>query len=557
MDSKITQNTNHAPWPLWLLVADAAVYAAALYYCVLLTFFFRDGAVGAGMRFAGLGMVLVVLMLGYATRMAVGGKWKQYLVMDALAFLFIAAWLPWKFSGVATAKGLSFAWAAIEWWKLPPNLALMFRAAPIGFILFWTAVLGLIELMRRNRRLPAAAIIIAFSIWYSIQLLGMEAGVRLPAYLFFVIALLAAMVAGVKGYMRICARVLIMDGAFLVIFLFYIGALPLYVPRTPGPDAGVQRIYPQQGARADFPLKFLRDMHVDNKSGFLFTAYGPTSGIVRVNLDSGKADIIHNPGIVRVMWTRPELDHVFALDWQYADFYKIKKDPFRILNKTDIHDDVLVTPMSYAIANGKLYVVSTDLPALTRFDLATLKKEARIDFRKLGLTAFRSGAWKCVIDEKEQKIFVEMGPVDLRGRYLMVRVDLATFTVEKTAHLPQGGLELVLTPWDNTLIAPSFFSETMYVIDRDTLQIKRTIRGPLTCRNLVVDKKRKLLYGTSYTRGKLSAIRYSDGETLRTIAVGRKPSSLAYAPERDALYAGSERGIFEINAKTFVMGNNQ
>ncbi len=543
-----------SPWPLWLLLADAAVYALAAYHCALLVFFCRDGAVGPGMRFAGMSLALVVAMLGYAARHALGSAWKRLLVLDALAFLFLAAWLPWKFSGVQTAKGLSFAWAAIEWWKLPPNLELMFRASPGGFLLFWVAVLGLIELMRRGMRKTAAAVIIAFSAWYSFQLAGMEAGVRLPAYLFFVIALLAATAAGYRGYLRTFARVLVMDGAFLVIFLFYIGALPLAAPGPPANAPGVTRIYPARNARADFPLKFLRDMHADTRSGFLFTAYGPTSGIVRVSMQSGRADIIHNPGIVRVMWTRPELDHVFALDWQYADFYKIKKHPFKILSKTDIHDSVLVTPMSYAITRGKLYVVSTDLPALTRLDLATLEKEARLDFRALGLTAFRSGAWKCIIDEKKQKLFVEMGPVDLKGRYRIARVDLKSFSVEKTAYLPEGGLELVRVPWDNALIAPSFFSENMFVLDADTLEIRRVIKGPLTCRNLIADTERRLLYGTSYTRGRLAAIRYRDGKTLREIPIGRKPSSLAFAPEQDTLYAGSARGIFRISIPALLHG---
>ena len=548
-----TDNYQNRPaWPLWLLIADAAVYWAALYYCARLTFFFRDGVIGGGMRLAGPALVVAVVMLGLAAKPYLGQRWKHVLFMDAAAFLFIGAWLPWKFSGVATAKGLSFAWAAIEWMKLPGNVLLMFRIDPITFVVFWCVVIGLVWFMNSGRRAVPASIIVVFSALYSVQLLGMEAGVRLPAYFFFVIALIAALVAGVRGHLRAFARLLIIDSTFLLIFLFYVGVIPVVQGPQPGADAGFRRIYPAQGARAEFPLKFLRDMHAEPSAGYLYTAYGPTSGIVRVDIKSGRADIVHNPGIVRVLWTRPEMKLLYALDWQYADFYRIRKKDFKILSKIDIHDHVLITPMSYVVEKGKLYVVSTDLPALTRFDLKTMKKEARIDFRKQKLTGFRSGAWKCVADRERGKLFVEMGPVDLRGRYRMVRVDLETFTVEKTAYLPEGGLELTLVPWANEILVPAFFSEKIYVLNRDTLEVKRTLTGPLTCRNLVPDSQRRVLYATSYTRGDLMAIEFRTGKILSRVPVGRKPSSLAYDPDTDKLFLGSGRGIFEISVKKFL-----
>lgn len=550
--ARIIPAAQPALWPLWLLIADAAAYWLALFYCVLLTLFYRDGAVGAGMRATGLLMAAVVVMLGFAARHILGQSWKRSLLLDALIFLFIGAWLPWKFSGVGTAKGLSFAWAAIEWWKLPNNVVLMFKTAPAEFIVFWAAVLFIIDRFRRGKRFATALIIIVFTVFYIIKLFGMEAGVRLPAYLFFALALIAALIAGWKGSMRAMARVLIIDGTFVFIFLFYLGVVPVWSGRPPAESDGFHRIYPAQGARAEFPLQFLRDMRVDPAAGYLYTAYGPTSGIVRVNIASGKADIIPNHGIVRVLWTTPAMSDVFALDWQYADFYRIGKRDFKIISKTDIHDDVLITPMSYEVVRDKLYVVSTDLPALTRFDLASLKREARIDFRTSGLTKFRSGAWKCVVDEQQRFLFVEMGPVDLRNRYVIAKIDLAKFEVVQTMYLPEGGLELTAVPWAHALLAPAFFNHNIYEVDMDSMKLKRTLKGPLTCRNLVVDSRRKMLYATGYTSGDLMAIDYESGDTVRSIKIGKKPSSLEYLPSEDKLYFGGSRGIYSLDLKKFL-----
>lgn len=539
-------------FPLWLLLADGLVYAGCVYYCALIVFFVRDGALPLGARLLTLAPAAAVFMVAAAARRTLGTAWLRLAALDVILFLFIAAWTPWKFAEIHTNKGLSFLWAAIEWWKLPANVVLMFRTAPVAFIVFFAAVVFLIDRVRRGNKIIPWAIIFVFTVYYIFRLAGMESGVRLPAYLFFALAPPAALFLGTRGYTRVFSRVMILDAPFVFTFLFYLGVVPVFSGRAPVADAGCRRIYPAAGQRAEFPLVFLRDLHADQGAGYLYTAYGPTSGIVRVRLSDGRADIIHNPGIVRVLWTTPDLPHVFALDWQFADFYRIGKKDFKIQRKTDIHDDVLITPMSYAIHEGKLYVVSTDSPALTRFDLATMKREARIDFRKQKLTKFRSGAWKCLLDPAREKLFIEMGPVDLRARYRMVRVDINTFKIDRSGYLPEGGLELALSPDGNSVLAPAFFTKNIYEVDADTLKIKRVLRGPRTCRNLVVDKKRNMLYATGYTRGDLNVIDFKSMKIIKTARIGKKPSSLTYTPENDTLYFGSRRGIFSLKIGDFL-----
>jgi hypothetical protein len=84
------------------------------------------------------------------------------------------------------------------------------------------------------------------------------------------------------------------------------------------------------------------------------------------------------------------------------------------------------------------------------------------------------------------------------------------------------------------------------------LKIKRVLRGPRTCRNLVIDKKRNMLYATGYTRGDLNVIDFKTMKILRKANIGKKPSSLTYIPENDTLYFGSSRGIFSLKMNEFL-----
>lgn len=527
------------------LIVDAFLYGWLLYGFVKLRLLAAEDIVrtSAWMFLP----VAGVAVLGWLYRKELKKWFVPVTLADVLIFL-LAGQAAVGVAKMKVAKAQSFLWLPLEWTKLLDHAALMWKAFPLSTFLFWAAVVFVILLVALRRRYVATAIVAAAAALAVFRIMGMEAGDRMAIYLFFIAPLIFASAAAIVNCPRAFARLILMDGVLLVTFFFYLGVIPFF-PGGLSLPPGTERLYPPPGERAEFPMQFMRGLQLDGGRGALFAAYGPTSGVVRLDLKSREAGVLRHSGLIRSLWTSGSSGALYALDWLNADMLVVDKEQFAFSRRVNLFDRVLVAPVDFVVAGEKLFVLSSDRPSLTSFELESMEKEKQIDFRRKGITAFRSGAWRIVRDERTGGLFVMLGGTDPGGRFLLLRIDPEDLRIERYASLPEGGMELLALPEKRSVIAASFFSRNFYEVDMDTMEVRRVFPGVLTCRSMTYDEKRDVLIASSFTTGELAFIRYEDAEKLGGCHIGKKPSSLALSPGEDALYFGSASGIFRADLK--------
>lgn len=449
----------------------------------------------------------------------------------------------------------SHAWIAQEWAKLPANLALVARVAGPWAIPPVALVLALAHAAGSRAGRLAAALVAGGAIVASIRLIGeMGADDRIVLYgAVFGLPWLAVAAAGLTGRPRWLTRSGMVASLTALLLASYAGLVPVGHADAFGVAPGVRRVYPAEGHEAAFPLAFLRDFRVDPARGFLYTSFGPTSGLVRIGLGDGVATLIPTPDdLVRHLAPATGTAELFALEWVHGELLTLATEPFAITRRLPLTGPRRYVPMSFLVGRERLAVVFTEEPGLAEIDRGSGAVGRTLDFRALGLTRFRSGAWEAVGDVDDGVMFVEIGATDERGGYTLARIDLESFAVAASAPLPDGGLGLLRIPAHGAVLSAGFFTDRLAELDERTLAVRRILRGPLNCRALVYDGRRDVILASAFLPGELWAIRYADGAVLKRDRIGNKSLSMALDATGDRLYVGNRDGIFEVDLARYL-----
>lgn len=470
-----------------------------------------------------------------------------------LLFSTLSIGAPYLITQHTPKKGFSLLWVPLEWYKLPQNMKLCIMVAPEIVALFLLYQFLSVAAFTFGKRKLSLVMVLSTFLLISVKLIAMQAGFGRTLFYMgvFCLPFLLACFGILKNWPRFFVRSLAVSTCGVLILAFYTGLLPLTNSVDIASAPGVQKIYPARNNKSIFPLTYMRHLFVNKDETEAFVSYGPTSGIVKIFPETGKAKALRGLGLVRYFYTSDNSPFIFALDWIHAEWMVIDKNKFKVVDSWNIYNPTLVVPMNFIVTDKNVFVVSTEYPALTKFQKKPWKKLAQISFKKTGLTKFNSGAWIAAYDPLKKQIYVELGMVDLSSAFIVAQIDAETMRVKKTLRLPEGGLELLAIPEKRSLILGSFFSHNLYEMDMDTLTVKRIIKGPLTCRNLVYDAKRNLLYGLSFSHGDFWMMDYATGKLLKRKTCGKKPSALFLSENKKHLYFGSTAGIFKISLDRF------
>lgn len=545
---------------LLFYLIDACLFASIIFQGVQNNLLWREGLYGAA---AAVGLhalciaLLAALHAGHLRFAPAQPKRKRRFngfILELAVYIFFSVPLT-LFTFVVPNKGKpDFAWLPLEWHKLPQNVVLLAKITPVLFAVEIVVFILLAYLFcaKGKRLLPAIVSGLVFAVVF-VQLFTLSKESNLIFYFCQYAAIpLAMFMAALLNRPRMFTRAAFASALVVLLYWQYIGVAPWNPRPAQMPDKSVSVIYPRAGAKPDFPLVFFRDFYVDSKRNMLFTAYGPTSGLVRLDLSTGEVKIIPTPtGLVRYIWTSDDIPTVYAIDWIKSDLMVIDKDTFTE-KRYDIYRRDASIPFSLAVAGGKLYITSTEPPGLTEYDLHNFQPTRTLDLQPY--TRFHSGVWRMTYDPGADKLFIEIGYTGLNNENKLLRVDRKTMAVDGVAEIPAGGLEMLLIPSLRRVITASFFTTSLWEFDMDTMKFVRRIEGPINCRNMAYDEKRGLIYATSFLGGTLHAIRYSDGKTIKKLRLGNKASSLFLSPDpgHKTLYLGNSWGVLKMDLDSFV-----
>lgn len=554
-----------APVPRFLfafLLADAAAFCVIFFQGVEAALFISEGVYP---WFSGLilcafwTLALLGLCLANTRFYPDWPRWKRILAVGAeTAGFILVLYGAWRFAATPPRKNFDTLWIANQWQMLPANFRLMARLSPgwAALEVLGAAALTYLFAVRRLRGLTLLILAGLGALVYR-QILDFPYGDKVINYLvFFLGPVLVAAAAALARKPRVFARTLAGYALLLLVFWTYAGLIPTAPPSGFGARHGVTRLYPAPGRDPEFPVSFMRDIELDPVHNALYTTYGPACGVVKIDLATARAQVIEQLGLIRFLRTNPEENFIYGTNWDYTEMAVITKQPFKIVRSQDLFKGEVLVVWDHILDGRNHFVGTTEYAGLAKYVRdkpgGPLRKVAFLNFHKLGLMKFKSGAFGIARDPATRRLFIEAGMLDPSDRYMVLAIDPDTMKILHTQILPEGGLELTFVPAHNTLIAASFFSSNLYELDARTLAVRRTFKGPLNSRNVVYDPSRDLIYALGFLEGALYVIRYSDMKILMRVPVGRRANALALWPERDTLFVGGSEGLFRVSLASFL-----
>lgn len=532
------------------LVVDAALFAAIAYKITELLLLGNEGVISPAFAYPAAALLYAVPPTLFRIQRRLGLAPSRERVLDQIAGLFLCTLPPVVLALSPTSKGFSNAWLPLEWHKVPPNLLLMARISlPETLIGIGVLVVLGYALAARSKLGPAVFIAVlaawaVFNAYHVDHSLGSNKAAAYRIAFVFPCALGAGL--ALVGLKRWGARLAAVGASGSLIFWHYVGVLPPRPPTMEPVPAGFTRFYPHDGVPTAFPLSHMRDYVITPDRRFLFTCYGPASGLSRIDLATGEAKIIEVHGLARYLWLDPSGTEILTMDWDSGDFLKFSTEPFAITQQVNILENPRIAPWDFAVAGDRVYVTFHEHPVLAEFDRATIRLTRELRFDEQGFTKFHAGLLKVAYDDASGMLYAELGMTDAGNRFLLVQVDPATMTVRQKAVLPEGGLDFVIIPSKKRIVAASFFSDHFYEYSTEPLELVRTFEGPLNSRNVVFDARRDLFYSLAFMPGELWALDYASGTVLRRHDIGAKAQSLMLDAEKDELYFGSAQGGYKI-----------
>ena len=564
--SPVSATSKRLSWgALAMLPIDAAVFGVAVYATTHAALFWADGLVpwSKVQLTAAVGLIAVLAVSVAGVRLVGDRKWWKVAV-DLALFAAPPLLLTYVVLNVAPSINrdpehpgqVNPLFVPIEWHKLPRNLLQILDAFPVfgAVVATLVVVLGVLRFKLGWKR-TVLAVFLAWMVVAQWRFRPEQLGSR--AYTFKVeacVPIVVLAIASVLGWPRFYARASVVAISFGVLFAFYSAMVPFEVGARAAAVPGLEVLYPPPGVVPEIPTEYLRDVSVDHEANGLYATYGPTSGIIRLDLGSHVLTRHHTEGLFRHFRTWKGEPRLWTVDWLYSELLTFEKPGFGLVSKQPITDDVLIQPIDLEVLPEGYAIVSTEYPAVTLFDRDTLAKKAQINFHETGLTKFRSGAWLINHDPVANELYVEVGMLDLSDQFAIVKLDPATLAVKDTLKLAAGGLTMVPLPTKRSLLLGDFYSHDLVEIDMAPLKIRRAFKTVLNCRSVAYDPKRDLIYAASFITGDLEVLRYADGSLVKRAYVGKKPSGFYLDQEdgADALYFGSSTGILKLDLATFL-----
>jgi hypothetical protein len=303
-----------------------------------------------------------------------------------------------------------------------------------------------------------------------------------------------------------------------------------------------------------------RGIHYDEAAEALFVMFGATYGktksyptIIRRDLNTGRSHAFLSRNIRRIAF-----DHhtrsIFVAPWYEEFFFKLSMDDLSTRYKSHHQvKDILQTwePMDVFkdLAENLIYIGNDAEQALIAYDSETGRLVKMLNLLEQGEVKVGGPVWHIRQSSRTRRIYFITGP----GHHLF-EVDPDSFTVTKKKKLHDVvGTALEIDDDSGLLYYQNGGLNSLYAIDIESFEIKRTYKGECHARRIRLDKARHCIYVLGYLSGTVFPVDLSSGKRLWTVHVGGLPHGLDL--HGDTLWVNSMAGVLKLDLKTLWGGH--
>jgi hypothetical protein len=353
---------------------------------------------------------------------------------------------------------------------------------------------------------------------------------------------------------------------FLLYYHFYyLGGVGDYSTKTIEKQAGVEVFYTGK----DFPktdyfhnsdwLKlnrfWPRELHIDPKQNAIYASYAYTydnpmakrPGLLRIDLET-KETKYYLCRFARAISFQS--DTILISPYYEKKIYELYKNDFSV--KRVIPAQIDLEPWELADmycdeTNGQIYLSNEINPILLKYNYHSGNLIGQL---KPNDIKYGSGMWNIKVSNKTGLMYL----ISYQAAQDILEIDPGRMEITKTLELNSDGILsqlstcLKLDDEKGLLYFQHGGRNKLYEIDIETLQVKRTLKGEVHARHMILDRKRNVMYISSFFYGKLIALDLVSGRRLWEIKVGGKPYGMDIY--NDNLYINSRAGIVKLDLKT-------
>ena len=345
--------------------------------------------------------------------------------------------------GDGQGKGLGLPYVVSDWHQIAQEIGSFVTSAPLGATLMAGLFVMLIFMgLVLERRLVALVAMAGLWSWFVSRTDTVM--VENPALfiILFVPATLCAGVAMAAGRPKFSARTLAWACTATFVGLVYLGDLPLGERGGWRDVRGVTQLYPCDEQPHSYPVRFARDVWADAGAERLYLAYGPSSGVVGFDLHTGcQTDHFEANGMIRRLWSAPDLPYLYGADDVTADVYALNKRPLTVAKEVDLfaHDGINDgLTIAASPARNRLYVTHYARAAITEMTLDDMAYLRTLDLFEGGFTEIPAAVTSMTVGETPDVGYALVGPVDVDRNWRVLALDLVNMTVTRQGLVPGG-----------------------------------------------------------------------------------------------------------------------
>jgi hypothetical protein len=298
-----------------------------------------------------------------------------------------------------------------------------------------------------------------------------------------------------------------------------------------------------------------RGIHYDEAADALFVMFGATYGknksyptIIRRDLKTGRSHAFLSRNIRRIAFDNHSRS-IFVAPWYEDFFFKLSMDDLKIIYKSHHQlKDILQTwePMDVLkdLTANRIYIGNDAEQALIAYDSETGKLTKMLNLLEQGEVKVGGPVWQIRQSHRTRKIYFISGP-----GYHLFEVDPDTFKVVKKKRFNDVvGTSLEIDDDNGLLYYQNGGLNSLYAIDMESFEIKRTYKGECHARRIRLDKKRNCIYVLGYLSGTVFPVDLSGGRRPWKIHVGGLPHGMDL--HNDTLWVNSMAGVLKLDLKT-------
>lgn len=301
---------------------------------------------------------------------------------------------------------------------------------------------------------------------------------------------------------------------------------------------------------------FPRRLYVDPEQEAIFVNYGNTfnksvneriPNILRIDLNTKETKYFLGR-FIRAFSART--DSIYVSPFHENWIYELDKKDLSVIRKIPIQVDIYpweVMDIYQDEKNGYIYVANEINPGLFKYDVNSGKL---LGSSRLEDHVYGGSIWNIRTSYRTGKLYVI---TYMTGQDLL-EIDPHSFEIERKLDLGIQGMlsltatELLLDDERGVFYIQHGGLNDLYEVDMKSFKVIRVLDGEVHARCMALDKKRDIIYISSFFYGKLIALDIKTGKHLWEVKVGGKPYGLdLYVNE---LYVNSRAGIVKIDLNT-------